>query len=94
MSPPLWDALDEMCDREKLSVHDLCSRIDRKRFGPGLTAALRAYIVEYYRVASTEHGHESAGHGALPPEYGQDENDVVPALVRGAENSCTNAAKP
>ena len=62
----------------------------REDFVNGL---LRAFIVEYFRVASTEVGHESAGHGGLPPDFGQSEG-VVSTLVSGSGCSCSNPAKP
>ncbi len=61
----MWDALGEICRREGLNVHQLCTRIDRNRGQSGLTAAIRVYIVTYFRVAATEAGHSSAAHGSL-----------------------------
>jgi len=31
--------------------------------GNNLTAAMRVFILAYYRAAATEQGHSSAGHG-------------------------------
>ena len=59
------DALDEACQREDLTRHQLCTLIDARRRGSTLTAAVRIFVVGYYRAAATEHGHADAGHGAL-----------------------------
>ncbi len=65
LEPTLWDALNEACQREGLTVHPLCTLIDKRRRASTLTAAVRVYVVEYYRAATTEDGHADAGHGAL-----------------------------
>jgi predicted DNA-binding ribbon-helix-helix protein len=45
----MWQALREIAARERCSVNDLVTGIDRRRADSGLTAAIRAYIVAYYR---------------------------------------------
>ena len=65
LEPAMWDALDEICQREDLTRHQLCTRIDRRKRAPGLTAAVRVFVVEYFRAAATEDGHDRVGHGAL-----------------------------
>jgi predicted DNA-binding ribbon-helix-helix protein len=61
----MWDALDEICHREALGLGALFERIDQRRRESSLTAAIRVYILSYYRAAATEVGHASAGHGRL-----------------------------
>ncbi len=61
----MWDALAEICRREEITVHDLCELIDERRRASSLTAAIRAFIVTYFRAAATEEGHASTGHGTL-----------------------------
>ena len=56
----MWDALNEICARERRSVHDLCAEIDRERNQSGLTAGVRVYILRYFREAATEEGHMRA----------------------------------
>jgi hypothetical protein len=48
-----------------MSQHELCSMIDERRCTSSLTAAIRVFIVNYFRGAATEAGHASIGHGAL-----------------------------
>jgi len=60
----MWDALSEICRRERLTVHDVCTAIDARRSASTLTAALRVFVMEYFRAASTEDGHLRAGHGS------------------------------
>ena len=61
----MWDALEEICQRENLTHHELCGNIDKFRHASSLTAAVRVFIVNYYRAAATEEGHANIGHGAL-----------------------------
>jgi predicted DNA-binding ribbon-helix-helix protein len=63
LEPGMWDALDEICVRESMPIHDICTRIAKEHVGYNLTAATRAFILAYYRAAATEDGHLAAGHG-------------------------------
>lgn len=63
LEPEMWDALAEVCRREGRSLHDICTAVDAHRRQSSLTAALRVFIVSYFRSAATEHGHLRAGHG-------------------------------
>ena len=65
LEPSMWEALEEICRRESKTLHELCSDIEARRHESSLTAALRAFIVIYFRVAATEDGHAKAGHGGL-----------------------------
>lgn len=52
-----WDALDEICRREGVTIHQLCSLVDRRRNGQGRTSAVRVFILTYFRNAA----HAAAG---------------------------------
>lgn len=65
LEPQMWDALDEIALREGLSVGELCTKLDGSRSASALTAAVRVFIMSYFRVAATEAGHAGAGHGLL-----------------------------
>lgn len=65
LEPSMWTALEEICHRELRTVHEICTEVDSQRYESTLTAALRAFIVVYYRIAATEDGHLTAGHGPL-----------------------------
>jgi predicted DNA-binding ribbon-helix-helix protein len=62
----MWEALGEIATREGLSLHQLCTEVNRHRGESSLTASIRAYALAYFRAAATERGHRAAGHGALP----------------------------
>lgn len=76
LEPSYWEALDDICHREDLTVDELCSdlkdRLDsqsRRSRGNAvsLANAVRVFIVGYYRKAATEKGHDRAGHGRGDP---------------------------
>lgn len=64
LEPAMWNALHEIARREKCRVHDICSLVHlRKNQKTSLTAAIRVFLMLYYRAAATEDGHVRAGHG-------------------------------
>ncbi len=65
LEPAMWDALEEICRREEASQHELCAMIDERRRASSLTAAIRVFIVNYFRAAAIEAGHAHMGHGRL-----------------------------
>src|SRR5947208_1297519 len=68
LEPEMWEALKGVCARERLSIHEVCTRIDaRRRNGTSLTSAVRTFMVKYFQLAATDEGHERAGHGNGEP---------------------------
>ncbi len=66
LEPEMWVALKEISDRENCSIHDICSLISlRKHSQTSLTAAIRVFLMLYFRAATTEEGHKRAGHGSF-----------------------------
>lgn len=64
LEPEMWTALKEISKKERCSVHDICSLISlRKNDNTSLTAAIRVFLMLYFRASSTEEGHRRAGHG-------------------------------
>lgn len=64
LEPEMWSALHDIARREQCTVHDLCSLISiRKVSNSSLTAAIRVFLMLYFRAACTEEGHRKAGHG-------------------------------
>lgn len=78
IEPSYWEALDDICRREEMTLGELCSDLRRRlaihvqRLGQGseavsLANAVRVFAVGYYRQAATEKGHDLAGHGQGDP---------------------------
>lgn len=66
------DSLLEIATRERISISELCTQVFRRNQGKPFTftAALRIFMLSYYRAAATEDGHKLAGHGS-GPNHGQ-----------------------
>lgn len=62
-----WDALAEICHREDMYLGELITKIEQQPDRPrsGRTAAVRAYVVAYYRAAAQAGSHAAAGHGEI-----------------------------
>ena len=52
LEPELWEALQDICQREAISLSDLIQRIERKGHPGGRTSAIRVYVVTYFRAAA------------------------------------------
>ncbi len=64
LEPEMWTSLREIARRENCKIHDICSLIQlRKNPATSLTAAIRVFLMLYYRAAATDEGHNRAGHG-------------------------------
>jgi predicted DNA-binding ribbon-helix-helix protein len=54
----LWQALDFICERERITRDDLCTRaFDRKPDGASLASSIRVLVVEYYRAVAAGRYH-------------------------------------
>jgi predicted DNA-binding ribbon-helix-helix protein len=56
----MWDALHDIARRRRVTMHDLVTDIDRERTASSLTAAIRVYIVDFYRDAALSAGQSQA----------------------------------
>lgn len=64
LEPEMWAGLKEIASRERCNIHRICTIVhDRKNARSSLTAAIRVFIMAYFRAAATEEGHAKAGHG-------------------------------
>lgn len=49
LEPMIWEALREIAQRERMSVHALCTTINRRRRDASLTSAIRVFVIMYFR---------------------------------------------
>lgn len=64
LEPEMWAALYDISRREGTNIHNICSLVElRKVKESTLTAAIRVFLLLYYRAAATEEGHFRARHG-------------------------------
>lgn len=52
LEPAMWDALAYVCKAEQKSVHRLVSEIAQRQDESSLTAAIRVYLMRYFRAAA------------------------------------------
>ena len=45
----MWEALEDICQREGKTVNEICTIVADMRQTGGFTSALRVYILSYYR---------------------------------------------
>jgi predicted DNA-binding ribbon-helix-helix protein len=65
LEPELWDALLEIGQREHRDMSQLVREIEAIGHNGGRTSAVRVFLLEYFRTAANEVGHEAARHGTL-----------------------------
>ena len=76
----MWVALKEIAAREKCTVHDICTVIaGRKSENITLTAAIRIFLMLYFKSAATEDGHKKAGHGGFQRMLARVANKAMPS---------------
>jgi len=63
LEPPMWDAFEEIAQREGMTLSSLSGLVDTEGCEYSLTAAIRVFILAYFRAAATEDGHKSKGRG-------------------------------
>jgi predicted DNA-binding ribbon-helix-helix protein len=63
LEPELWEALAEICARERQDINHLVRQIEAVGHSGGRTSAVRVFVLQYFRAAATDTGHEIAGHG-------------------------------
>jgi predicted DNA-binding ribbon-helix-helix protein len=52
LEPLMWEALREIARDRQMPLNALVTEIDRQRSSSSLTAAIRVYIVAFYRAAA------------------------------------------
>ena len=62
LEPEIWDALGEICRREKVPLGELIRRVESGTES-GRTSSVRVHVLQYFRAAATPEGHRAAGHG-------------------------------
>lgn len=50
----MWDALDDLCRREHVSIADVLTEVDVRRGALGLTAATRMFVIQYWRLLADQ----------------------------------------
>ncbi len=51
-----WEVINDICQCEGLTLHELCSLIETRRQGASRTSTVRAFIITYFRTVVAEYG--------------------------------------
>jgi predicted DNA-binding ribbon-helix-helix protein len=65
LEPELWDALAEICTRERQNLPSLMRQIEAVSYIGSRTSAVRVFVVHYFRNAASEVEHGVSPHVAL-----------------------------
>ncbi|WP_158744132.1 ribbon-helix-helix domain-containing protein [Acidisphaera sp. L21] len=65
LEPETWEALREICQRERVGLAGLVQRVEGEGAPGSRTSAVRVFVLGYFKAAATEDGHAAAGHGGL-----------------------------
>src|SRR5580765_6934454 len=60
LEPVMWAALQDISHRLQVTMHALVTDIDRERTASSLTAAIRVFIVDFYRALALSAGQPKA----------------------------------
>ena len=53
-----WISLADICQRENMTIHQLCSKIDSARGNSGLSSATRLFVLTYFRFVLNQYEHQ------------------------------------
>jgi predicted DNA-binding ribbon-helix-helix protein len=67
LEPVMWEALVDISHRQHRSVSAIVTEIDRERGSQSLTAAIRVYIVRFYRAVATATPSDAKSGQNAPP---------------------------
>jgi predicted DNA-binding ribbon-helix-helix protein len=66
LEPTMWEALREIARQRDTNLNELVTEIDRRRDASSLTAAIRVFIVDYYRSAAMQAVRDTGLRSPLP----------------------------
>ncbi len=49
LEEPFWESLQEIAEKEDISIQKLVERIDQTKIDKNLSSSLRIYILEFYK---------------------------------------------
>ena len=93
LEPGIWEALDEICAREGLTVHQLCTLIDDYRRGNSRTSAVRVFTVTYFRTAAADSDDARMGRGRQARASGAKSANRVDRTIRAITSAGTTRVR-
>lgn len=63
LEPEIWEALEDICQREEANIHELCTWVMSFRPRDNNTSAIRAFVVNYLRLQTNPADFDAIEHG-------------------------------
>ena len=60
-----WISLADICARENMTIHQLCSKIDSAKGNSGLSSATRLFVLTYFRFVLNQYEHAAGTNATL-----------------------------
>ena len=60
-----WISLADICQRENMTIHQLCSKIDSAKGKSGLSSATRLFVLTYFRFVLDQYEHVGGNNAVL-----------------------------
>ncbi|MBR6231616.1 MAG: ribbon-helix-helix domain-containing protein [Alphaproteobacteria bacterium] len=60
-----WISLNDICQRENMTIHQLCSKIDSAKGNSGLSSATRLFVLTYFRFVLNQYEHAEKNNANL-----------------------------
>ena len=54
-----WISLSDICQREGITIHELCSKIDSSKGSSGLSSATRLFVLPFFRFLLNQYEHHN-----------------------------------
>lgn len=86
LEPEMWDALADVCRREKCTIRDICTLVDTQRGASSLTSAVRVFVLAYFRSVARNLAAE--GNGVMARSALDEAGEAVASI----KNNATEAA--
>ena len=93
LEPEIWEALDEICAREGLTVHQLCTLVDDYRSGKSRTSAVRTFTITYFRMAAADIDRVGARRGRQARASGGKSANRVDRTIRAMTSAGTKQVR-
>lgn len=81
LEPAMWEALEEICWREDCSANQICTMVDEHHRQSSLTAAVRVFILDYFRVAVRQAEDSAMRAPSALRQISDDEQTVIQAQL-------------
>jgi len=90
----IWEALEEICDRERLTLNELCSFVDTHHSDLNRTSAIRTFVVAYLRAIATRARRRKAWRGRIVLAEGDEMDSASVRMDRKLERLRAARGRP